>query len=68
LSRNLDNLNLNVDLDKTFGERIDVDKTRVNCSGESTELGDQTDVTLTDWLIWVWTNDAAWDGATSTNA
>jgi hypothetical protein len=61
-------LDFDVNLDETFAEGIDFDKTRVDCAIKPTELGDQTDVTLRYRLIWIRANDAARDGSHSTDA
>ncbi len=61
-------LNLDIDLDKTFTERIDLDKTGVNRAIESTEFCDETDVTLRDRFVGVRTDDAAGNGTHSSNA
>jgi len=58
----LNNLNLNIDLDKALAERVDLDQTRINSAVEATELGDQTDITLRDRLVWVGADDAARNG------
>jgi len=67
LLRNLNNLNLDIDLNKMFTERVDLDKTRVNSAIESTEFGDQTNVTLRDRFVGVRTADAAGEGAHISN-
>jgi hypothetical protein len=61
-------LDLNIDLDKTFTERVDLDETGINSAIESTEFGDETDITLRDRFVGVRTDDAARDGAHSSNA
>jgi hypothetical protein len=61
------NLNLDIDLNKTFTERVDLDETRINSTIESTEFGDQTNVTLRDRFVGVRTADAAGEGAHSSN-
>jgi len=62
------NLNLDIDLDKSLRQWIDVDKTRVNRAGETTKLGDETDISLVDRLVWVWTAEATWNSSESTHA
>jgi hypothetical protein len=62
------NLDLDIDLDETFTERVDLDKAGVDCTIEATEFGDQTDVTLGDRLVWVGAADAAWECAHGSNA
>jgi hypothetical protein len=61
-------LNLDIDLDKTFTERVDLDETGINSAIESTEFGDETDVTLRDRFVGVGTDDAAGNGTHSSNA
>jgi hypothetical protein len=61
------NLNLDINLNKTFAKRVDLDETRINSAIESTEFGDQTNVTLRDRFVWVRTADAAGEGAHSSN-
>jgi hypothetical protein len=68
LLRHLDDLNLDVDLDKLFGERVHVDKTWVNSTSEATKLGNETDVALGDGLVWIRADNTAWNGAESTDA
>ena len=68
LSWYFDNLNLNVNLNKSFRQRIDVDKTRIDSSCEFPELRDQTNVTLADRLVWIGTDNAAGNGSCETNA
>jgi hypothetical protein len=62
------NLNLDVDLDKTLTERIDLDETGVNRAIKSTEFCDETDVTLRDRFVGVRADDATGDGTHSSNA
>ena len=45
-----------------------MDQTRVTSSCEFPELGDQTNVALRDWLVWVGTDDTARNGTTETDA
>jgi hypothetical protein len=61
------NLNLDIDLNKTFAERVDLNETGINSAIESTEFGDQTNVTLRDRFVGVRTADAAGEGAHSSN-
>ena len=61
------NLNLDIDLNKTFTERVDLNETGINSAIESTEFGDQTNITLRDRFVWVRTTDAAGEGAHSSN-
>ena len=46
-----DNLNLDIDLDQALGQWVDLDETWVHGTRESTEFGDETDITLRDWLV-----------------
>lgn len=62
------NLDLDIDLDETFGERVDLDKTWIDCAVETTELGDQTDITLRDRLVRVGTEDTAGNSSHGSNA
>lgn len=55
----LDNLNLDIDLDERLRERVDLDETRVHSSCETSEFGDETDISLGDGLVWVGADDAA---------
>ena len=67
LLRHLHNLNLDIDLYERFGERVDLDETRVDGASETTELGDETNVTLLDGLVWVRAANAARDRTESTD-
>lgn len=67
LLRNFDNLDLDVDLNERFGERVDLDKTRVDSTSKTTELGDETNVTLLDRLVWVGAAEAARNRTKSTD-
>ena len=62
------NLNLDIDLDELFGQRIDLDKTWVDCAVEATKFGHETDVSLADWLVWVGADDTAGDGSYASDA
>lgn len=53
LLRHFHDLNLDIDLYERFGKRIDLDETRVDGASETTELGDETNVTLLDGFILV---------------
>ncbi len=65
--RHTDYLDLHVDLDKFFRQRIYLYKSRVDRAVEATEFGDQTDISLADWLVWVGADNAAWDSTAATN-
>lgn len=62
-----DNLNLDIDLNEAFAERVDLDETWVDRTIETTELGDQADVTLRNRLVWIGTADATREGAHGSN-
>ena len=64
----LDDLDLDIDLEQALGQRIDLDQTWIDGACESAELGNQTDVTLRNWSVRVWTNDAARDCAEGSKA
>jgi hypothetical protein len=68
LTRDLDDLDLDVDLDEALGKRVDLDETRVNGAREATEFGDQADVTLRDGLVRIGADEAARNCAAETNA
>lgn len=63
LLRNLDDLNLDVDLDQALGERVDLDQARVDSLVEFAKFGNQANITLVHVLVWVRANDAAWNRA-----
>lgn len=64
----LDDLDLDVDLDKALGQGVDLNQAGVDCLVELAELGDQADVTLADILIGVGAADAARDRAEGSHA
>lgn len=68
LSRNLDNLNLDIDLDEFLGQRVDLDQAGIDGASEAAEFGDQTDVSLGDGFVRVGADDTAGDGSEETNA
>jgi len=61
------NLNLDIDLDETFTKGVDLDETGINSAIESTEFGDQANITLRDGFVGVRTDDAAGDGTQGSN-
>ena len=61
------NLNLDIDLNETFTERVNLDETGINSAIESTELGNQTDVTLRDRFVGVGTANAAGESSHGSN-
>ena len=66
-TKRTNDLNLDIDLYERFGERVDLDETRIDGASESTELGDETNVTLLDGLVWVRAANAARDRTESTD-
>ena len=68
LARHLDNLNLDIDLNEAFTERIDLDETWVDGAIEPTEFCDQTDVSLRHWLVRIGADETAGDGAHEADA
>jgi hypothetical protein len=63
----LADLDLDVDLEEVFGQRVDLDEARVDGLVEAAELGDEADVALADALEGVREADAQRDGATGAN-
>jgi hypothetical protein len=61
------NLNLDINLDETFAEWVDLDETGINRAIKSTELGDQTDVTLRDRFVGVRADNTTRNGAHGSN-
>jgi len=61
-------LDLDIDLDQLLGERVDLDKTGVDSTVETTELCDETDIPLGDGLVGVGADDATGDGAAESDA
>lgn len=64
---NLGGLDLDINLDETLAERIDIDQTGVDSLVELAELGDETNITLLDVLVWVGADDAAGNGTHASN-
>lgn len=58
-----DNLNLDVDVEDSLGERIDLDQAWIDGPREATELGDETDFSLVYRLKDAGADDAARNGA-----
>ena len=56
-------LDLNVYLDQLFGERVDLHETGVDGAVEAAEFGDESDVSLADWLVGIRAADATWNGS-----
>jgi hypothetical protein len=61
------NLNLNINLDEAFAERVDLNKTRVDSAIETAKFGDQANITLRYRFVGVRTDDTAGDGTHSSN-
>lgn len=68
VSLRTNDLDFDVNLDETFAEWVDIYETRVDSTIKSTELGDQTDVTLRHTLIRIRADDTARNRPYSTNA
>lgn len=68
MDQRTNDLDLDIDLDELFGQRVDLDETGVDGAIEATEFGDETDIPLTDWLVRVGAHDAARDSTTETDA
>ena len=67
MTRDLDDLDLDIDLDEAFGERVDLDKARVDSAREATKFGYQADITLRDRLVRVGADEAARNCSAETN-
>ena len=63
----LDDLDLDVDLDEFFRERVDLDQTGVDGAIEATKLGDQADISLRHWFVGVGANNTAGNCAAETD-
>lgn len=64
----LDDLDLDVDLNKALRQGVDLSQTGVDRLVKLAELGDQADVALADVLIRVGAADAAWDRTEGSHA
>ena len=62
-----DDLNLHVDLNEFLRQRVYLDKTWVDGTVEATELCDETDVSLADWLVWIGAHHAARNSTATTD-
>ncbi len=62
------NLDLDIDLDKTFTEGVDLDETGIDGLVELAELGDKTDIALVDLLVGVGAEDTAGHGTDRADA
>lgn len=67
LSRDLDDLDLDVDGAEVLAERVHVDETWVDGAFEATEFGNQTDFALVDGLEGVGAADTAGNGTQETD-
>lgn len=67
LLRDLDDLDLDVNLDELLAQRVDLDETGVNGAIEAAKFGDEPDITLRHGLIWVGATDTARNGTKSAN-
>jgi hypothetical protein len=65
--KHTNNLNLNINLDEAFAERVDLNKTRVDSAIETAKFGDQANIALRDRFVGVRTDDTAGDGTHSSN-
>lgn len=61
------NLNLNIDLNKTFAERVDLDKSGINSAVKATELRNQANISLGHRFVWVWTDNTAGNSTQSSD-
>lgn len=66
--RRTNDLDLDIHLDQLLRQWVDLHETWVHCAIEAAELGDQPNVTLADWLVWVGAEDTEGDGAAETDA
>lgn len=57
LTRDFDDLDLDVDLDEIFGERVDFHETWVDCACEAAKSGYEADVSLGYGFVWVGADD-----------
>lgn len=60
-------LNLDIDLNKAFAKWVDLDETWINSTIESTELCNQTNITLRNGLVWIWADNTAGNGSHGTD-
>jgi len=63
LLRHLNYLNLNIYLDQVLRQGIHLNQTGIHSSCKATELGDQADISLSNRLVGIRTDDTAWNGA-----
>lgn len=61
-------MNLDIDLNEAFTERVDLDETRIDSTIEATKLGNQANISLGDRFVWVRTEYATWNSTQSSNA
>lgn len=64
----LNDLNLDVDLDEALRKRVYLYKTWINCARKLSELCDESDVSLRDWLVRIGADDAAGNCAEEANS
>jgi hypothetical protein len=64
----LDNLDLDIHLNKLLRQRVDIDETWVDSACETSKLCDETDVSLVYRLVGVRADDAAWNSSYGTDA
>ena len=68
LARYLDDLDLDINLNKALAERVDLNQARVDSAIEAAKLCDKTDISLRNWLVGIGTDETAGDGAHETDA
>ena len=66
-SRHTNYLDLDINLNETLGQRIDLDKTRVNSAVKSPKLGHKPDIALRNGLVWIRADDAARNSSAETD-
>jgi hypothetical protein len=64
---NFDDLNFDIDLNKLLGERVDVDKSRIDSAGKATKLGDEANISLVHGLVRIRAADTAGNGTECTD-
>lgn len=68
LSRHFDNLDLDVDLDEAFRERVDFDQAGIDGARELSKFGDEANISLRDRLVGIGADDAAGNCAEEANS
>ena len=61
------NLDLNINLNEAFAERIDLDKAGIDSAVETAKFGDQANITLRNRFVGVRADNTAGDGTHSPN-